>query len=461
LNATEYTVATAYEYSGYASGYGSNPNAGSTLLCKSEQLEVLKLDVRPTQYRPEGTNGKNDYTQDSLHSVYFAVPNKAIEKYGEMTAIHATWLNAVLKPALVTGNQKAYKAIVRYLGENIGKETSAFDYGYLGAYSSGVNSATGNMYRVTHSGFSYNRDFNPTFDEYGYAIKTLYMLFNAGEGLDSADSYTVSSEEIVEQMQASRSKYGGVILNGKYSAEIFEKYDENFTEVYIRADENFSLTSETISSSWWEILLKTGGTTVSKTFDGIQAIYPVQSSDVMGTKKQVADRLYISESDYDEFYDFYNANKKDSTVYLFRYQVSDYMAQEATLFSRGSFLWMDTWEQVDTNAYFFQQTVNLDFDVINVTFSNGETETVIPVVASPIDVVPGATPPVKTTSDKKQYGWLVIVALIVLVLLWYFYPILPPIFKFLGWLISLPFKALGKFFKWLKGRRKEKREDEG
>ena len=455
LNATEYTVATTYNYSGYASGYGSNVNAENTLKYSSEQAEVLSLSVHPTQYRPEGTNGKNDYTQDSLHSVYFAVPNDVIERYGAMTAVHATWLNAVLKPALVTGNQNAYNAIVQYLGENIGTETSAFDYGYLGAYSSGVNSTTGAMYQVTRSGFSYNRDHDPTYDEYGYAIETLYMLFDSGDAVDSADDYTVSSEEIIEQMKASKSKYGGVIVNGKYSSEVFESYDGKFTEVNIRADENFSLTSETISTSWWDLLFKTGGTAVSKKFDGIQAIYPVKASDVSGSAKEVADRLYISESDYEEFYNFYDANKSTSTVYLFRYQVSDYMAQEATLFSRGSFLWMDTWEEVDTNAYFFQQTVNLDFDIIDVTFSNVTTETVIPVVANPIDVVPDATPPVYTQSDKESNWWIWIVIILALVLLAILSPILSPIIKFLVWLICLPFKALKN---WI--RRKKKKRDE-
>ncbi|MBQ4268122.1 MAG: hypothetical protein IJB97_00560 [Clostridia bacterium] len=459
-NATEYAVGTTYEFSGFADGYGEVGKTHKRLTCKSEQSETLKLNVHSTQYRPEGTNGKNDYTQDSLHSVYFAVPNTTLDEYGTMSEIHATWLNAVLKPALVTGNQSAYKAILGHLGENIGKETDAFDYGYLGAYSSGVNSATGNMYRVTHSGFSYNRDYKPERKEYGYAIKTLYMLFNAGEGLDSADHYTVSSEELKEQMLKSKSDYGGVILNGKYSAEIFESYDKTFTDVHIRADEKYSLTSKTISMSWWDMLFKRNGTTVSNTFDGIQAIYPVKPSDTVGDAKTVSDRLYIAERDYNDFNAFYEKHKSTSTVYLFRYQVSDYMSQEATLFSRGSFLWLDTWEKVDTNAYFFQETVNLDFDVIDVTFSNGKTETVLPVVASPIDVIPGATPPVHTTSDEKQYVWLWLLIIVLLILLAYFAPVLSPIINFAAGILCLPFKWLGKFFGWLKARRARKQNDE-
>ena len=446
LNATEYAVATTYHYSGYASGYGSDETVENSLKCCASQEEVLSLDVHPTQHRPEGTNGKNDYTQDSLHSVYFAVPNEVIERYGVMSAVHATWLNAVLMPALVTGNQNAYNAIVERLGENIGKETEAFDYGYLGGYVQGVSGTTGALQSRTQAGFSYNRDFKPNRQVYGYPIETLYMLFNSGDKVDSADTYTVSSEEVIGQMKESKVKYGGVIINGKYSSKIFESYDSKFTEVNIRADENFTLTSEKISTSWWDLLFKTGGKTVSKKFDGIQAIYPVKPSDMEGSAKEVSDRLYISESDYKDFYNFYNKNK-DCTTYLFRYQVSDYMAQEATLFSRGSFLWIDTWEKVDTNAYFFQETVNLDFDVIDVSFSSGVTETVIPVVSSPIDVVPDATPPVYTQSDKKPNWWILLALILGLILLWILSPILTPIIKFLGWLVCLPFKGIKKLFR--------------
>ena len=116
---------------------------------------------------------------------------------------------------------------------------------------------------------------------------------------------------------------------------------------------------------------------------------------------------------------------------------------------------MDTWEEVDTNAYFFQQTVNLDFDIIDVTFSSGATETVIPVVSSPIDIVPDATPPVYTQSDAKPNWWIWIVAILALILLAILSPILSPIIKFLVWLICLPFKALKD---WI-GRKKKKQDE--
>ena len=182
-------------------------------------------------------------------------------------------------------------------------------------------------------------------------------------------------------------------------------------------------------------------------FDNIPAIYAVQESDLSGTKAEVAKKLYISEADYDDFYDYYMDNKDFCTVYLFRYQTSDYISQEATLYEyypNGSiFTTGKGWQKNDTNAYFFQQTVNLDFDIIDVTFSNGITETIMPVASDPIDIIPDATPPLVTQSDMDKLLWQMIIGLILLlvvvVICW---PVIQVILRIVVWLISLPFKGL-------------------
>ena len=467
VNATEYTVATTYKYSGYAAGYGSNESAKSTLVCNTEETEVLTLDVHATQYRPSGTNGKNEYTQDSLHSVYFAVPNEIINRYGAMSAVHATWLDAVLKPALVTGNQTAYEAIKPLLGKSI-KNLSTFSYMYLGAYAYQTNGEAGSLYLGGYT--YYNEEPLMRNDDvlnyyYGKDIDTLYSLYYAGGGTDSADHYTLSSEEILANLKASASKYGGVLVNGKYSKYMFESVAEEWTDVNIKADETFSLTDEIIDKSWWDKFWGLKGEVTTNTFDGIKAIYAVKDSDLSGSAAEVAKRLYISEADYAEFSNFYNANKAENTVYLFRYQVSDYIAQEATLLKENTSIFGDSFKKVDTNAYFFQQTVNLDFDIIDVTFSNGEKDTVIPVVSNPIDVVPDVTPPVYTTTDEEGMDWLkllkITIALILIVVMLIFaWPLVKPLFVLIGkgiaWLITAPFKAIGQAIK----KRKERKEDD-
>lgn len=412
--AQNYIVSTKYYYSGYAAGYGSDVNAGSTLDIKSEQADTLHLKPQYTAYRPEGTNGKNDYTQDSLHSVYFAVPNEFIEMYGEMSAVHARWLDAVLKPILVTGNQSAYNAISEFIGKDISADGTDLGYFYLGAhrtYTAAGLSTTGHSY-----GYSYN---NPGFwsnnvtshDYYGDTVNPLYYIFNSGDSTDSADNYTVSSEDLTAELKKSKELFGGELVNDKYSRIIFESVADEWTDKNIERETEYPLTSEIISQTWWEKLWGNSHVESSTTFDGIQAIYAVDTeNDLQGTDDEVSQRLYVSAGDVQDLKEFCNAPENaDCTVYLFRYQTTDYIAQEATLFEEGG---LYGWREVDTNAYFFQETVNLDFDIIDVTFSNGEVDTVIPVAMKPIDVVPAATPPVHTTSDAHAAWWAYVILVV-------------------------------------------------
>ncbi len=453
-NATEFSVATTYHFRGYAAGYGSEPNAGNTLKMDSEQGEVLNLNVRQTVYRPSGTNGKNDYTQDSLHSVYFAVPNDIIARYGGMTRVHARWLNAVLAPTLVTGNRTGYEAILPLLGKRL-EDEETFKYMYLGAASILDTGDSGARYLCGYSYYNseplLNNEGVGTGHRYGKRIETLYSMYYAGSGTDSADKYAVSSEDILADLQASKSKYGGYLVNGKYSSKMFDSFDREFTEVNIRADETYDLTSEKIDRNWWDKLWGLRGDVTTSKFDGISAIHAVTEEDVQGNAAEAVQRLFIADADYADFLDFYQKNKNVCTVYLFRYQVSDYISQEATFYKENTSIFGDSFKKVDTNAYFFQQTVNLDFDIIDVTFSNGITDTVIPAVANPIDVVHDATAPVNTKSDKQPNWFLIIAAVllvvVLIVLIICFPQAFPAILNGVGKFIAWPFKQLGKLFK--------------
>lgn len=412
------TVGTSYYFEGYAGGYGPNGEAKSTLEISSEQKDTLSLNVQPTQYRPNGSNGKNEYTQDSLHSVYFAVPNEFIDTYGEMAAVHATWLNAVLAPALVTGNKDAYDAILPFLGKDIGEWTDDLDYYYYGGHeNNGTTLADNSVLHTYLYGFNARPKFaNNTFQmrTEGKTINPLYLMYDTN-GAD-ADDYTVPSPAIHNKLEALTKQFGGELVADKYSRVLFESVDSAFTEKNITRDEQYALTQEVISQHWWDLLW--GGKVTTTKFNGIQAIYAVTEEDLDGTPAEVSNRLFISESDYENFCTYFEANTKPtltnpggSTVYLFRYQVSDYVATKATLYTDGNY---NLPKQVDSNAYFFQETVNLDFDIIDVTFSNGEVNTVIPVAMSPIDIIPNATPPLITHRDSNGPNILQIILAILL-----------------------------------------------
>lgn len=168
-----------------------------------------------------------------------------------------------------------------------------------------------------------------------------------------------------------------------------------------------------------------------------------------------------------------NAAAKDETVYLFRYYQSEYVSNEATEYKRVS-KWAliggnyNAYEYVDTNAFYCQMWVQLDFDIIDLTFTKDNVVTIIPVAMSPIDIAADGEHPVSTQGEKGLQWWQILLGLIaLLIIVWLLLKFCPVVFLVLGNIILIPFKALGATFKAIgnsikrrKERRREKQEKE-
>lgn len=200
INATEYKIATKYTYTGYAKGYGSAAAQESTLKCSVDGFDtVLNLDVQQTYYRPQGTH-KDGYTRDTLHSVYFSVPNDILESSGEMSAIHATWLNALTSPIFVTGNKDIYNELYSLLNEEV-------DGGdYLNNYNNSKSKFTlvaskqpkeaMEAIQALHFGYlAFNTYNNMPVTEYDRILKKLSYIFYADNG--NADTYDLPREKLI------------------------------------------------------------------------------------------------------------------------------------------------------------------------------------------------------------------------------------------------------------------------
>ena len=197
----------------------------------------------------------------------------------------------------------------------------------------------------------------------------------------------------------------GQLVAGKYPKFLFSKYDTEYTETEVFSTEIKKLASYEVDQTWWQHLY--GGATVSKpTFQKIKAIQPVSEDDLKGSDEEVSRRLAVGKADLPDFRKFYDeATKNESTVHLFRFYQSDYVAQEATLAGTKSILGIWRVEPIDTNAYFFQTDVNLNFDIIDVSYTKGKTTTTIAAVMKPIDVIPDPTPPIITTPGNNDEFW--------------------------------------------------------
>ena len=468
---TEYATAQTYTYSGYAEGYGSELAVSDTLSCKVDGFDkYLSLDVRSTYYRPKGTNGEA-YERDTLHSVYFSVPNEIIQEYGEMTAVHATWLNARTSPILVTGNSEVYNAIQPYIGKTVdgGNFTYASDDNSPVPYSiiasKYIESADWNNASYGMSFLSYNE--NEYYTKSDKAIDALYYCFLASNG--DADNFTLSAETLIGSkadgqkgyFEEYTKKHGGSLVNNRFSKVLFESVASSYTDITISKDETFELTDEVISQSLWQKFVG-GGYNVSGTNTyTVSAIKRVDGSDIKSNKADTCAGLYIDESDYSDFKSYYDkAKAKNETVYLFRYYQSDYTCYEAVEYKRSKGTWtlLGTqfgYDYVDTNAYLMQMSVQLDFDIIDLTFTKDGVDTIIPVVMSPMDIAADGVPPVITNDEPLEWWQILLLILGLIVLIWLIIKFLPNIIYGLIKIIIYPFKAIGKAIKNRKNKDKE------
>ena len=480
---TEFAAAQVYTYSGYANGYGSELAENDTLSCMVDGLDkYISLDVRSTYWRPDGAHADGDLTdlitRDTLHSVYFSVPNDIITEYGEMTAVHATWLNAYTSPIFVTGNKTVYDAVAGVVGQTVtgGDMDNYADNGSgYAVLASKITNGSGlgelkNSYYNLYYGFNIfeSQSKHPT--QWGSTnvhdcdkiINKLCYAFYADNG--DADDYVLPSEKLLGDdgwFVTYTDKHGGAKINDRYSADLFDRVDEKFTDVNIRSTDTYKLQDKIVSDDFWEILF---GDRISAEHEyEMQAIQKVTLSDMnaINNKKAFCNKYYIAESDHTEFSEYVTeASAKNETVYLFRYYQSEYVCAEAheakrfyhskTAFKSCMFhsdcpFGHGYYEAVDTNAYIAQMWVQLDFDIIDLTFTKDNVVTIIPVVLSPMDIVADAEPPISTTPEHNgPYWWqiffVVAIAVIVFILVFKF---APSVFVVIGKAIAAPFKAIG------------------
>ena len=490
-NATEYKIVSKYTYTGYAKGYGEVGAVNDTLNCTVDGFdEFLTLDVHPTYYRPKGTHS-DGYTRDTLHSVYFSVPNETIDEYGEMTAVHAQWLNALTAPMLVTGNKDIYNAIYPYLNVEIDGGTcweyASAKFPYALVATKAAKEAMGTEDAAVAGYYAYNAysDWDEgepgVKNEYDNVITNLRYLFYAENG--DADNYDLPREKVVGDkakgvkgwLETYTERFGSKtvpLVNGKYARELFEKVDKEFTDKNIEATEEYHLTDKIVSNSIWDKIFGTQLKGDRPDID-ISAIQPVTQKDVefYPDKDIFCEKFYIAQRDYENFCTFINdaaKKEKPETVYLFRYYQSEYESHKATEYSRTTAWSMlgtyGTYKTIDTNAFISKSWVQLDFDIIDLTFSKDNVKTVIPCIMSPLDIMADAEHPVDPHPDGNGTPWWVwlIVGIGVFLLLCFIPGFLPLVGKILFWTIALPFRILWAVicapFRIIKQRREKRRK---
>lgn len=474
-NATEYGVGGTYKFSGYAKGYGPDVNAESNLVCSVENLETLSLEVHHTNYRTGVSSlGADHYNE--VNTVYFAVPNRIFKEYGNLQKIRAEWWEYKTKMAAITSNYDYYKnTLLPYTGTYTGEYNSSVDnYLYSGYYGQ-----SGMGYANHYFDWTYNKDlsmksslmFTQTYHSDKVSDIMPYAFYSPAVDVDSVFKFlysdpiagSVDSTQVAVWIYtySNNLNHGYIDCNGrKISKDLFEDdvdsgRDMGYNDKTIDLGDTFDLNSYDSNHNWWNKFWDYGFSwpDTSEQYSDVAPIYELKESDLSGSDADISKKLLINSDDVDELKDFFDAaEKNEERVILFRFANTDYYCAPAFA--------PHVQNITKTDTYVAQQTVFLDFDIIELTFNKDGVYHVIPVVSSPMDIVNGFTPP-----PPKFEWWKVILALLILVLLFVLiYPILPHvisfvifIFKWVVKIILLPFKMIGKAFK---RKKKPKNKDE-
>ena len=460
----EYGVGGTYTFKGYAKGYGVDPNEESTLICEVNELETIQLEVHDTYYRTGEyeTNHRHDLT-----SVYFAVPNRFFEEYGKLQKIKAEWYEYETTPICVTSNDTVYDLLYPHLG----KYTYESEDNYLQLYT-GYQQMVGSAGHYDKYNWAYNCDYTTAINK---SCKRISYLFSTN-GADIA-KYVLSSDRIKNYVESYNKSFtdGYINVPGKnISHDLFEKtlsserlevpyVDEDIHHKLVEfdADNTFDMLNYDETHSGWQKffagLFGLGPNDVDQSYKGISPIHIVTEEDM--AKDNISSTLLIDGADdsLEDFREFYEeSTSEEKTVVLFRFAQTDYLNLPVIAYNWAA--GKNLSGNYGNDTYIIQESVFLNFDIIELTFNKAGVYTVIPVVNSPIDIYNDITIP-----DKTLEWWQILLAIIFLILvLWLLSVtgILPFIVKAIIWIILLPFRLIKALINAISKSIKKKKDKE-
>lgn len=394
----EILIGGTYRFSGYAKGYGPNPNSASTLKNEGfKGLEVLRLEVNATNYRAKNSESGDYYHHYDINSLYFSVPEQYFTKYGNLQKIKLEWYEYKTTPMFMMKTRTAYDKLKNYVGVDLtGKGGSQKAYDSKIGYQFYTRFDDSNiLWKIYKNCYNVdlpakNLGYSPSSDSYVQnAITEMQWLF---------PTETATANEVKEYIKNyPYAKKGYLpVKNGKISADLFlDTVDNGRTRGYncveIDAGDEWDLKNYTDSYTAlqkWAIKLY-GGNGYTKIGDVSPIICDIRESEITSTN------VLVNKDDLPAFKEFYkDAKEKNERTVLFRFAVTDYW-YEGLCDKRD----LPKQNKGDIGSI-SQQTVFLDTKIIQLTFQTKDKYTVIPVVQDPLDVINGVTNP------PPEKGWL-------------------------------------------------------
>lgn len=416
--ADEYRVGGIYTYSGYAKGYGADPNTDTTLKCNVSDLTTIKLDnVGKTSYTFEGTIYDGGDYHDQIASTYFSIPKGILNEYGGLQRIKFEYYEFTTSPIIVTDNRAVYNKILSNRNKNSNTDFALIAGGPM--YDNMLNPNTSKVYL----GWMYNQglgSINDTIDEM-YKFSTQLPIVFFRENIGNND-IKVTSQDLLDYIyDYKESNFNGYLSHRNLTKDLFmntsaDGFEKAKQVKEIDADELTNLKEITLESGWDRFWRKLFGKKPPSTMHTIKPIQEIKKlSDI--------DTLYIDSNDRNAVKSAYNnAVANDEVLHLFNFAINPYLSVPISSY--------DGFGDVDNATSFMAETVAyLDLDFIEFTFLKEGKYTTIPVVMSPIDHIGNIHSP---TFKKNQLFFtlgIILVVIIVAILTYFLIKILRPLFS--------------------------------
>lgn len=505
-NATDFLVGGAYTFTGYMAGYHMNLSAVDTLYLSWTEELTVPIELHPATWFSKTSDKGEDYRYE-LFSVYFSIPNDILKQYGDPKGSDTAGLIGVRGEyyeydtnGILTDDEDIRKNFAKMRNRDL-TQMSGFNSEFNACRDSNYSFFRANhcptewdilnkarnlyaSYNVSYNVQAGYRKYYKVDDSWLWYAETLKPIFYLGNVIYSHDSYLNAKDFMASYVGQGRNHYEHRNENA---------YGHKYFELGVN-DPIWNSSIRSYASTHKEWYQKWQYNEFYEDEDGyadIDVIKKVSDLDVskVWQDASAAENLFITAEDYKSLQEFHNsAENKDRTTYLFRFAVRDYYAPEVRFCDyKGTYNLSDPAK----TGYYFCKTVFEQFDILEFTFQDKNSKkTVLPVVASPVDITGGVVPgnnqsepnPNNPGADSKKNdnGWLdrllkifsdlkplykvlVIVLLVfaVALLIRLFGGLLGPIAKGVGWIVAAPFRLAGKGVKAARetgDRRREKQD---
>ncbi len=400
--ATATKIGKRYDCTGYMKGFGDDKNV-NTFDCVAHSYDVLDIELKHTFFRPEGTNYSNFATEycmqtskDQLDSVYFSISNDIIEYYGGIWKIVAGYYAYRTRPIVITSLKSAWEQF------DLWKMQSKVP----------MQSVAEKIWQDKINGSDAYKDVMIDFllGQYTGSSRPYYFFYTGNETSDGsvpyAKDFSLSGDRLLEYIYNYNASYDTGKLNikdGTISNDLFWTCPEleakgygQYKNIEITADKTYTLENLSKISHWYDFLdyFHLGTEYQSDAYRDIQAIVPIEKSDITLSRDAFCKKYFISDGDYDDIIE--SVKSKNETTYLFRFAQSDFISMGLeTKPLAGNVVYNTDY------AYEAMQTVYLDMNISSITCKKGDVYHTFAVCSNPLDAASDVEPPI----DYDQTEW--------------------------------------------------------